>query len=147
MKTFLRVAALTLAAVLLSGQSFAADAGDPAGRWTGLSGRALVDPNGKKVGSVSDAVLGEDWKVRYLIVSQGGLLGVGDRLVPVPLSHVRIPDKGPLVVSVPRERIENQPFFYGSDWTWMNFNDDRLEQQVQAYYGEESPGAGEDRRE
>jgi len=122
-------------ALLAGGPAFAGEGGGPTGgRWTHLAGRELVDPSGKKIGSVCDAVFDAAGRVRYLIVSEGGLLGVGDRLVPVPLSSVRQSD-GRLNTNVPRQRIENQPFFYASDWTWMNFNDNRLEQQVREYYG------------
>jgi len=127
---------MTLIAVLFAGQAFASTSWNrTASRWTRLSGKVLVDSDGKTIGSVSDAILDSAGKVRYLIISEGGLLGMGERLVPIPIYSVQSTKNNRLIANVTRDRIENQPFFYASDWTWMDFNDDQLQKQVRDYYG------------
>lgn len=117
-----------------------------AARWSLLKGKPLVDPHGDRVGSVYDAVFDSMGTIRYVIVEQGGLLGIGARLVPVPIRAIRIDTGEPLRIGIPRHRLAEQPFFYGSDWTWMNFDDPGLHQQVQAFY-DPSDGTAEHRSE
>jgi sporulation protein YlmC with PRC-barrel domain len=51
-----------------------------------LRGLTVVDPNGHRVGEVDDLIIDEEeHRVRLLVVSSGGLLGLGltKRLIPV----------------------------------------------------------------
>jgi sporulation protein YlmC with PRC-barrel domain len=111
-------------------------------RWSLLKGKVLVDPHGDRIGSVYDAVFDSRGRIRYVIVEQGGLLGIGARLVPVPIHAIRTGTGERLTIDVPRHRLADQPFFYGNDWTWMNFDDHGLDQQVQAFYDASARTAG-----
>src|SRR5262249_12076303 len=44
-----------------------------------MIGREVVDSAGKKIGKVESALIGQDGKVRYVIVGVGGFLGIGER--------------------------------------------------------------------
>ena len=52
-----------------------------------LMDRDVKGSNGEKIGEVSDVILDRNGNVSYIIVSHGGVLGMGDRLTPIPCRH------------------------------------------------------------
>ena len=50
----------------------------------------VVSNNDEKIGTVEDFALNNDNKIEYAIVSVGGFLGVGDKLVAVPFKNLRV---------------------------------------------------------
>ena len=93
-----------------------------------LAGLALQDTDGKAVGTVRDVVLDRTGQVRTVLVSAGGLLGVGEREILLPFESIAwmVPDRdaagapavgagvapaAPLrgVVNLPRAQIDAAP--------------------------------------
>lgn len=65
---------------------------------TDLIGKEVVDVKGESAGTVDDLVVDADLgMVAYVIVSRGGVLGMGERLVPVPFKSVRRTPSGILL--------------------------------------------------
>ncbi|MEN4919059.1 PRC-barrel domain-containing protein [Achromobacter spanius] len=55
-----------------------------------ISGATVYNGKKEKIGTVDDLILGPpDW-VPYAVLSVGGLLGVGNHLVTVPLSKIQV---------------------------------------------------------
>lgn len=55
-----------------------------------ISGSTVYNSTKEKIGTVDDLILGPpDW-VPYAVLSVGGILGVGNHLVTVPLSKMQI---------------------------------------------------------
>jgi len=55
-----------------------------------MSGSTVYNSTKEKIGTVDDLILGPpDW-VPYAVLSVGGILGVGNHLVTVPLSKMQI---------------------------------------------------------
>ncbi len=57
-----------------------------------LVGSTVYNDHNEKIGSVDDVILGKTNSVDKVILSVGGLLGVGSKLVSVPYSDLRLGD-------------------------------------------------------
>jgi sporulation protein YlmC with PRC-barrel domain len=57
-----------------------------------LIGSAVYNDRNEKVGSIDDIVLGKDNKADTAIISVGGFLGMGTKLVAVPYSQLKLGD-------------------------------------------------------
>jgi sporulation protein YlmC with PRC-barrel domain len=66
------------------------DSGDV--RASKLIGSSVYNEHNEKVGSVDDVVLGKDNKADVVIVSVGGFLGMGTKLVAVPYTELTLGD-------------------------------------------------------
>lgn len=65
-------------------------ADDTPGRMSDLLGVAVKDPKGQQLGTVKDVVVGTtSGQIRYVALSFGGFLGIGDQLVAVPWESLR----------------------------------------------------------
>jgi hypothetical protein len=58
-------------------------------RANAIIGTSVRNSTGDKVGTIDDLLLGSDSKVNYAVLSVGGFLGIGDRLVAVPMSDLQ----------------------------------------------------------
>jgi sporulation protein YlmC with PRC-barrel domain len=47
-------------------------------------GSAVFNEKGEEIGSIDDFIIGGDKEISFAIISVGGFLGLGDRLVAVP---------------------------------------------------------------
>jgi sporulation protein YlmC with PRC-barrel domain len=66
------------------------DSGDV--RASKLIGSSVYNDHNEKVGSVDDIVLGKDNKADVVIVSVGGFLGMGTKLVAIPYTELTLGD-------------------------------------------------------
>jgi sporulation protein YlmC with PRC-barrel domain len=86
-------------------------------RMSKLIGIDVHSTAGEKLGDVKDVVVDSNsGKVHYAVMSFGGFLGVGDKLFAMPLSKVRLTDKGNLVLDTTKERLRAAPAFDGGRW-------------------------------
>ena len=75
-----------------------------------VRGRSVVDRHGEEVGTVSDLIIDErDAKVRFLEVASGGVLGLGETKVLIPVDAViRVADDA-VRVDQAREHVAGAP--------------------------------------
>ena len=66
---------------------------------------------GEELGEVDDLIMSRNGKIKKVILSVGGFLGVGDRLVAVPFKSLQIGEKGDIVYNVTKQQLENHPVF------------------------------------
>ena len=104
-------------------------------RGTDLIGKGVFNRDNEEIGSVNDIVIGKDGRVNYLIVEYGGVMGMGDRLAPIPLSAVdrSYDNDNNLRINVSKEELDNAPNF--ADNAWPDFNDDSYQDRLRGYYG------------
>lgn len=70
-----------------------------------------ADPN-TQLGSVDDLVIGPDHKVMFAIVGVGGVLGVGSKLVAIPIDQVKPGPDGKLMLpGATKESLGAMPTF------------------------------------
>jgi sporulation protein YlmC with PRC-barrel domain len=104
----------------------------------GLQASKLMDmevqgQNQENLGNVSDLYVSEDGKVEYLFISRGGVMGIGEDLVPIPWDQVqRMGEEDTLIVNITEQRLENAPAFSEDDLQQMEW-----QQEVRGYYGQE----------
>jgi hypothetical protein len=55
-----------------------------------LIGSAVFNDQNEKIGSVDDLILTRDNKVALAVISVGGFLGIGNKLVAVPFDQLRL---------------------------------------------------------
>lgn len=72
----------------------------------------IVDGNDNDLGKIDDLVLSHNEKVTYAIVSAGGLLGIGDKLIAVPLNDLKINEQDEkIVVNLSEDQLKSIPEF------------------------------------
>jgi sporulation protein YlmC with PRC-barrel domain len=79
-----------------------------------LIGTAAVDQAGESVGKISDLILDQENKTIGAVVSIGGFLGIGSKLVGVPWQSVKVETKDgkPVaMLSATRETLAKAPEF------------------------------------
>lgn len=78
-----------------------------------LEGRAIRSRDDHKVGVISSLVLDEQTgHVEYLLVTSGGILGVGEKYHPVPWRYVRFdPETGDYLAEFGRDAIKSSPAY------------------------------------
>jgi hypothetical protein len=78
-----------------------------------VEGTAVYDRDGSRLGIIEDFMVGKlDGKVRYAVLSFGGLFGMGERYHPLPWDALTYDtDKGGYVVNIPKERLEAGPSY------------------------------------
>jgi hypothetical protein len=74
----------------------------------------IVDASKLVMGRVRAVVRNGDGKIE-LLLPLGGLLGFGERLVPIPLESVALAGPQVVVVDMPPHRFQKTPTWYGSN--------------------------------
>jgi sporulation protein YlmC with PRC-barrel domain len=84
-----------------------------------LIGTAVYNDRDEKIGSVDDPVLGKDNKADEVIVSVGGFLGMGTKLVSVPYTQLKLGDTKDasssnkvVMPGATKESLKSQPDFH-----------------------------------
>jgi hypothetical protein len=76
----------------------------------GLIHHAVTDPDNHLIGYVRDLLIDEaDWKVRFLHVTVGGHLGIGDRHFLIPVEAVERVSGGFATIEQSREKVRSAP--------------------------------------
>ncbi|SDW43537.1 PRC-barrel domain-containing protein [Nitrosomonas communis] len=79
---------------------------------TNLMDMKVIDQTGKKIGEIDDLILSTKEKVAYAIISVGGFLGVGDKLVSIPFQDIEIRKaKKEAVINLSKQELEKMPEF------------------------------------
>jgi len=105
-----------------------------------IIGLNVKDRTGEQLGEVEDIVIGKDGRVQYIIISHGGVLGIGENMVPIPYKTAEVDVEQDAIVlkNVDKQMLEKAPNF--SDEDWANIGEPAFEQKVNSYYGQEKPG-------
>jgi len=74
-------------------------------------GADVRDATGRDVAAVDDLVIGPDRRIEQIVLSVGGLLGLGDKLVALPASEFRDDRDGLALSAATRESLEAAPAF------------------------------------
>jgi sporulation protein YlmC with PRC-barrel domain len=74
-----------------------------------LIGTRIHNDRGDEIGEVEDLIVAADRSVVAVIVSVGGFLDVGDRLVALPYTDVRASTNGELYVAITKEALAARP--------------------------------------
>ncbi|MEE3627418.1 PRC-barrel domain-containing protein [Nitrospirillum sp. BR 11752] len=77
-----------------------------------IVGAKVVNDQNDTVGTVDDLIISQKDSVPYAILSVGGFLGVGDRLVAVPYSALQVTDDKVELPGGNKDVLMKQPAFH-----------------------------------
>jgi sporulation protein YlmC with PRC-barrel domain len=102
-----------------------------------LDGDKILSTDGEEVGKVKDIMLDmQSGRIAYVVMSSGGFLGIGDKLLAIPWSALTLDtDRKCFLLSLSSERIKNAPGFDKQHWPSMA--DATWATSVHQFYGRE----------
>ncbi len=118
--------------IVLVGQVFAAQTGEKSLQWCSqITGMTVNSPQGEKLGRI--LVVDQEGTVRYAILSDGGLLGIGYKLIPIPWKALKPgKDKNTVIVNIDKGTLEKAPNFDPKEWP--KFTESDWQKEVEIYY-------------
>lgn len=106
--------------ILLAGQVSAQTTAATLEGWqrsSQITGMAVSNPQGEKMGKIDDLLIDHSGAVKYAILSHGGVLGIGNKLIAIPWRALKLDkEKRVLVVNVDKAGLEKAPSFDPADW-------------------------------
>ena len=78
-----------------------------------VDGTAVYNKNGEKLGTIKHFMVGKrDGRVRYAVMSFGGLFGMGERYHPLPWNALTYDERqGGYAVNLTKEQLEGAPSY------------------------------------
>ncbi|MGH8470413.1 MAG: PRC-barrel domain-containing protein [Gammaproteobacteria bacterium] len=97
-------------------------------------GMNVKNSQGEALGEIHDLVLNfDDGDIAYVVISSGGLLGMGDTLRAVPWKALSLNSKADgFVVNIDQTAWKNAPSFKDNDWPEVADQD--WNRQLEGYY-------------
>jgi sporulation protein YlmC with PRC-barrel domain len=102
-----------------------------------LDGNKVISSDGEDVGKVKDIMLDvSSGRIAYAVLSSGGFLGIGDKLLAIPWHALTLDtEQKCFVLSMTAEGVRNAPGFDKDHWPSMA--DQTWATSVHQYYGSE----------
>jgi sporulation protein YlmC with PRC-barrel domain len=108
-----------------------------------LTGLSVYNPSNESLGKIEDLVVDpQNGRIRYAVLSFGGVLGMGDKYFAIPWRKLAFVSKGETsagtqkedhcVLDLPKDVLKNAPGFNKDNWP--NFADQNWRQTVEQYY-------------
>lgn len=82
-----------------------------------LTGMPVMTTAGEEVGSIEQVGYSSTHQEQVATINVGGFLGVGEKLIAVPLSELQVGSDDSLQTKMTREEIQSQPEFDPSNLT------------------------------
>ena len=74
-------------------------------------GSSVVNEANDTVGKVDDIIIGQDGKTPYVVLSVGGFLGMGDKLVVLPYEQLKTMEGKILMPGATKDALKDLPKF------------------------------------
>ncbi len=74
-------------------------------------GASVVNEAGDTVGKIDEIIVGPDGKAPFVVLSVGGFLGVGDKLVVLPYEQMRTDGKKIMLPGATKDSLKALPEF------------------------------------
>ncbi len=99
-----------------------------------VDGTTVYNHQGEKLGTIKHFMVGKrDGRVRYAVMSFGGLFGMGESYHPLPCESLKYDENmGGYVVDIDKEQLQNGPSY---ERDREPVYDRAYGQQVYGYYG------------
>jgi sporulation protein YlmC with PRC-barrel domain len=123
-------------AVTTTGQSQTSEkpAMEQADRVSKIIGKAVISEKGEDLGKIEDLVLSKNGCLDFMILAPGGLLGTGDRLIPIPWKAVTTGAKADtIIINMEKSQLEKAPNFESKKWP--NFTDSDWYGKIREFFG------------
>ena len=83
----------------------------PGYRASKVLGASVVNEAGDTVGKIDEIIVGPDGKAPFVVLSVGGFLGVGDKLVALPYEQMRTDGKKIVLPGATKDSLKALPEF------------------------------------
>jgi sporulation protein YlmC with PRC-barrel domain len=102
-----------------------------------LDGDKVLSADGDDIGKIKDIMLDvRSGRIAYAVLSSGGFLGLGDKLLAIPWSALTLDvDRKCFLLAMSSERVKNAPGFDRNHWPSMA--DETWATSIHQYYGRE----------
>jgi hypothetical protein len=109
-----------------------------------LDGDKVLSADGDDIGKIKDIMLDvRSGRIAYAVLSSGGFLGIGDKLLAIPWSALTLDaDRECFLLDMPTESVKNAPGFDKDHWPSMA--DSTWATSIHQYYGREPYWGRED---
>lgn len=74
-------------------------------------GSSVVNDAGDTVGKVDEIIVGPDGKAPFVVLSVGGFLGLGDKLIALPYEQMRTDGKKIVLPGATKDSLKSLPEF------------------------------------
>jgi sporulation protein YlmC with PRC-barrel domain len=107
---------------------------DEADRVSTILGKKVISQEGEDLGNVEDIVLNKSGCLDYIVLVPEGLLGTGDRLIPVPWKAVKTSSQADtIIICMNKSQLEQAPNFESRKWP--KFTDSEWYEKMRAFFG------------
>jgi sporulation protein YlmC with PRC-barrel domain len=107
---------------------------EQADRVSKILGKKVVSQKGEDLGKIEDLVLSKDARIDYIILAPGGLLGTGDRLIPIPWKALKTGAQADtIIIDMDKSQLEKAPNFESK--TSPNLNDSEWYGKIREFFG------------
>jgi hypothetical protein len=87
-----------------------------------LIGCSVENRNDELLGTINDFIVNANGCISYIILSFGGVLGVGARMVPIPWNMIETTDRK-FLADIQESMLEDAPTFVQESWLLMSENE------------------------
>lgn len=125
---------------LLLGQAFAMHHGEmenkKLNRASEIMGQTVINQQDEELGDVENLLFDDEGNIKYIILSRGGVMGVGAESVPIPwkAQNIKIQDDA-IVIDIEKKTFEEAPSFSSGEWETLQ--DQEFQQRVKGHYNGE----------
>ncbi len=102
-----------------------------------LIGMTVKSKQNEELGEVQDLIINQSGRIQYMVLSHGGILGVGDDRIPIPFNDAKVDSDQEIVTlnKVDKQMLTNAPKF--SDDDWNRVGDPQFDEKMRGFYGED----------
>lgn len=106
-----------------------------ANRASHFIGSNVTNTQNERLGKISDIVFNTyDRKITFAILSAGGMLGIGEKLIPVPMSALSFKEGGSAVLDITKDNLAKAPSFTKN--TWPDMTSRQWTEDTYKFYGQ-----------
>lgn len=103
-------------------------------RASDLIGKKVVSRQGKDLGDIQNLVISPDGQVEYVVLSRGGVMGMGGHLVPIPWQTAGLQvHQNKVTADITPQQLQGAPSFNSDQWSKMR--SPGYQQKVNGYFG------------
>jgi|GEM_PF-1725569 len=99
-----------------------------------LIGTTVKNLQGETLGTITDLTISND-RVTFAVISHGGILGIGDKLIPVPMNALSIIDNKNATLDISKEKLAMAPNFEKNAKKYPDFSNRQYTEDTYRFYG------------
>lgn len=70
---------------------------------------SVESKSGESLGKIEDLVFNAEGQIQFAIIGHGGLLGIGEKYVPVPWKAVQVTSEKQFTLNIDKEKLKSAP--------------------------------------